>query len=115
MRLIGSVEVGRTELEMELPILVKNLLNLSAMHDGSDICFPSTVIFSILELDFAPTVASFKISHVFWGFLHFRSSCLQSIWFYSYVVQCYIGSYRFYIFQHSQVKDNRVLFYGAYF
>jgi hypothetical protein len=60
MRLMGSVEVGRTELEMVLPILVKNLLNSSAMRDGSDICFPSTVIFSILELDFAPTVASFK-------------------------------------------------------
>jgi hypothetical protein len=72
MRLIGAVEVGRTELEMELPILLKNLLNSSAMHDGSDICFPSTVIFSILELDFTPMVASFQFPMFFWGFLHFH-------------------------------------------
>ncbi len=45
MKLLGSVEVGRTELEMELPILVKNLLNSSVMHDGSDICFPLFFLF----------------------------------------------------------------------
>jgi hypothetical protein len=42
---MGSVAVGLTELEIEVPILVKNLLNSSAIEGGSEICFPSTTIF----------------------------------------------------------------------
>ncbi len=68
IRVIGSVAVGLTEFEIEVPILEKNLLNSSAIHEGSEICFPSTTIFSIFVFCLEPTVASFKISHVFFGF-----------------------------------------------
>jgi hypothetical protein len=60
--------VKRTEFEIDEPTLVKNLLNSSAIQAGSDICFPSITILSIFGLVLVPTVASFKISQVFFGF-----------------------------------------------
>jgi hypothetical protein len=68
---MGSVAVGLTELQIEVPILVKKLLNSSAIEGGSEICFPSTTIFSIFVQCLVPTVASLRRFQVFLGFLTF--------------------------------------------
>jgi hypothetical protein len=64
--------VGLTELEIVVPILVKNLLNSSAMEGESEICLPSTTIFSILAQCFVPTVASLRRFQVFLGIFYIR-------------------------------------------
>jgi hypothetical protein len=71
MRLIGSVAVGLTEFEIVVPMLVKNLLNSSAIEGGSEICFPSTTIFSIFGQCLVPTVASLRRFQVYLGFFTF--------------------------------------------
>jgi hypothetical protein len=64
----GSTEDGGIEFEILVPMLVKKLLNSSAMEVGSVRVSLFVLISEIGMRDFLSEVTSFKISQVFFGF-----------------------------------------------